>query len=102
MLWTNSGYYAVGRPSPVDQRTIWTIYDKACEKLGTRFYSFPKKSVSIPISALCDRKFSTMEAAVLYLRKQGLKNKEIAEAIDRSDRTISSIFVRLKKRGDLS
>lgn len=83
-----------------EQKTVWTQYSQACSKLGTSFYSYPETLISIPIEALRDRKLGMMEAAVLHLKKAGLRNKEIASAIRRSERTVSSLLVRAAKRGD--
>jgi len=84
-----------------DPRTVWNIYQNACNKLGTNFYVHAKRNIPIPLSALCNRKLGMMEAAVFYLKKNGLRNKEIANALDRAERTISSLLVRLRKRGDI-
>ena len=94
-------YADIARMLGRDQRTIWTQYQTAIQHIGTNSYRFLATGTNIPLSALQREGCSLMEAAILYLRSQGKKNKEIATALARSERTISSLLVRLRKRGDL-
>jgi len=83
-----------------DQRTIWTQYATATQKLGPSFYRYPETQIRLPLSRLCGRETSILEAAVLHLKGEGLRNKEIAEALGRNERTIGSLLVRIRKRGE--
>ncbi|MBU0980905.1 MAG: sigma-70 region 4 domain-containing protein [Nanoarchaeota archaeon] len=54
---------------------------------------------SIPISVLRDRSLKPLEAIVEYLKDiQGLTYHEIAELLNRDDRTIWTVYNRAKKK----
>ncbi|MFH1133548.1 MAG: hypothetical protein V1735_03595 [Nanoarchaeota archaeon] len=54
---------------------------------------------SIPIAVLQDRKVKVLEAIVEYLKDiQGLTYHEIAELLNRDDRTIWTVYSRVKRK----
>ncbi|MGM5488034.1 MAG: hypothetical protein ACQESG_03740 [Nanobdellota archaeon] len=81
-----------------DQRSVWTLYNRASEKLGTDFYRFETTRILIPLSVFSDRALSSMEAVIEYLKQSGMKNKDIAAAIGRDPRNISLLLSRIKKK----
>ncbi len=50
------------------------------------------------MSVFSDRALSFMESVVEYLKKSGLRNKDIAAALDRDPRSISLLLSRIKKK----
>ncbi|MBS1266157.1 MAG: hypothetical protein MAG795_00122 [Candidatus Woesearchaeota archaeon] len=94
-------YAEIARQLNRDQRNIWTLYNRAAKKLGDDIFSPPADAslVQIPISVLRDRSLSILETVVFYLRVDvGLKNSEIAELLNRSSKTIWTVYDRAKKK----
>ena len=57
------------------------------------------ETLSIPISVLKDRSISVLEALVEYLKEvKNLTYHEIAELTNRDDRTIWTVYNRVKKK----
>jgi len=86
-----------------DDRTIWTVYNRAKKKrLGKNInYSNEKKkdNIQIPLSVLTDRTLSVLEVMVEYLKeKEKLSFHEIAVLTNRDDRTIWTVYNRVKKK----
>ena len=54
--------------------------------------------VFLPTSILRNRKLTTLESIVYYLKKKGLKNSEIAKLIDRDQRNIWAIYSKAEKK----
>ena len=54
--------------------------------------------VDIPVSIFCDRSLSIFEVLVEYLKEKGYSNKKIGELTNRSNRTIWTVFDRVKKK----
>lgn len=80
-----------------NSRTIWTTYQKVKKKMPMPFSSLFSK-INIPISNFSDRNFSTLESLVGYLKNLNLTNHEIAIMLQRDDRTIWTIYDRVKKK----
>jgi len=58
-----------------------------------------KKEISIPISIFDDRRFGVLECLVKYLREViKLRNTEIAKILNRDDRTIWTVYHRVKEK----
>ncbi len=74
-----------------DQRTIWTAYKKAIEKQKEPI-EIEKTLVFLPISILRNRKLTTLESVIVYLKEQGMKYSEIAELLNRDQRNIWTIY----------
>ena len=58
-----------------------------------------KKGPEIPLQILGNEKLSILESVVIYLNKQGLRNKEIAELIGKDSRMIATTMSRARKKG---
>jgi len=78
-------------------KTIWATYNKAKKKFPSRFPSIVS-DINIPIMKFSDRDFTIFESLVLYLKNYGLRNHEIAVRLHRDDRTIWSVYSRVKKK----
>lgn len=87
----------IGRLTNRDERNIWTSYHRAKEK---RRYRTPTTTTDIffPLSVVCNRSLSIFESIVIYLRNKGINNNKLAEAFNRSAKTISTVYVRAKKK----
>ena len=58
-----------------------------------------KAEINIPISIFDDRRVGVLESLVSYLRDNlTLKNSEIAKLLNRDDRTIWTVYNRVKKK----
>jgi len=81
-----------------DERNIWHIYDKSKKKYPKKFII--KKAKMLPISILSDTKLSPLESIVYNLKdKYSLSYHEIAQYLQRDDRTIWTVYQRARKKG---
>ena len=83
-------------------RTIWTVYDRA-KKKRKKIPKAPLRlsKIMLPVNVLVDRRFSVLEAIVIYLKEE-LKYSfhEIGRLLNRNDRTVWTVYSRAcKKRG---
>ena len=83
-----------------DERNIWTLYDRARKKRAAKTSSTKKAPVvQIPLSVVTDRSVSILEVVVEYLREQAhFSNHQIAVVLNRSDKTVSTVYMRTKKK----
>ena len=86
-----------------DERNIWTLYDRARRKRTSNKQLIKKAPVvQIPLSVVKDRSVSILEVVVEYLREQArFTNHQIAVILNRSDKTVSTVYVRTKKKRSL-
>ncbi|RME53554.1 hypothetical protein D6783_01660 [Candidatus Woesearchaeota archaeon] len=60
---------------------------------------FADKSLNIPSFIFRDRTFSVMESLVAFLKEErGLTFAQIAELLNRDDRTVWTVYHRMKKK----
>jgi len=86
---------AVGR----DDRTIWTVLSRATKKKQTSSKQILSVSnIEIDVSIFQDRSVSALELISAYLQQQGLTLHEIAELLNRDDRTIWTSYHRYKQK----
>ena|SRR3989344_6579955 len=82
-----------------DNRTIWSIYNKAKIKNPERLNV--KSKLFIPIDILKPRKLSVLESIVYYLKEHyKLRLHEIALYLQRNDRTIWTIYQKAKNKAN--
>ncbi|MBN1543869.1 hypothetical protein JW898_00225 [Candidatus Woesearchaeota archaeon] len=83
-----------------DERNIWTLYNRALKKRSSRSPSARKAPVvQIPLAVVTDRSVSILEVVVEYLRdKAHFSNHQIAITLNRSDKTVSTVYMRTKKK----
>ena len=80
-----------------DERTIWSTYHNSLKKSNSKLII--QESISLPINVLSNRKFSTLEQAVGYLKEvHSLKFSQIAKLLKLDDRTVWTCYNRLKKK----
>ena len=80
-----------------DERNIWGIYYRASKKYPKRF-AVKKSKFEIPIS-IFDDKLPALESVVNYLHdKLNLRFSEIAEFLNRDQRTIWTSYSRARKK----
>ncbi|HII71723.1 TPA: hypothetical protein HA265_03130 [Candidatus Woesearchaeota archaeon] len=52
----------------------------------------------IPISTVRDRSVSIMERVVEHLRDSGMTNQQVAAVLNRSRKTVSTVYTRAKEK----
>lgn len=79
-------------------KTIWQAYNSAAKKHPPKFL-VEESMYFFPLGILRARKLSVLESIVVYLRDElGLSNKEIADLLKRSSKTIWTCYSRAKKK----
>ncbi|HLG24198.1 MAG TPA: hypothetical protein VI564_04700 [Candidatus Nanoarchaeia archaeon] len=78
-------------------KTIWVTYRNACKKMPSGFGFLPE-DILIPVSVFSDRTRSTLENVVSFLKNRDFKNHEIAQMLNLDDRTIWSVYDKVKKK----
>jgi hypothetical protein len=81
-----------------NDRTIWTTYKNSVKKRKKRL-SLEKSEISIPLSSLKNRKLTTFEIIVIYL-KDGYKLNyhQIGVLLRRDERNIWATYQRARKK----
>jgi DNA-binding CsgD family transcriptional regulator len=86
---------SVGR----DDRTIWTVINRAKKKRARNPKPFLSVSdVEVPLSLLKNRVVSALEAISHFLYAQGLTYHQIAQLLQRDDRTIWTSVKRYEEK----
>jgi len=78
-------------------KTIWATCRNASKKMKSPFGAVSKDTM-IPASVFSDRKFSTLECLVGFIKELGYSNHETALMLHLDDRTIWTIYDRVKKK----
>ena len=78
-------------------KTIWATYQKAAKKLPSSFGNV-SRDVLIPVSAISNRNFSTLESVVGYVKDLDYSNHEVGVMLRLDDRTIWTVYDRVKKK----
>jgi len=78
-------------------KTIWTTYHNAIKKYPSAFGVVSSK-IMIPVSSISDRSFSTLESVVGFIKDLDYTNHETAVMLRLDDRTIWSVYDRVKKK----
>ncbi len=96
-------YHEIGELTNRDERNIWTLHNRARVKREEKPHQMKQAPVvHIPLSVVCDRSISILEVVVEHLRdKAGLKNHQVASVLNRSVKTVSTAYVRTKKKRSL-
>lgn len=100
----NLSYHEIGKLTNRDERNIWTLYDRARKK-RTKPGLVAKNApiVQIPLSVVKDRSLSILEVVVEYLRdRANFTNRQIAVTLNRSDKTVSTVYMRTRKKRSAS
>ena len=78
-------------------KTIWATYHNAVKKMPSPFGDI-SHDIMIPVSAFADRKFSTLESVVAFIKDLDYSNHEVALMLHLDDRTIWTVYDRIKKK----
>ncbi len=78
-------------------KTIWATYHNAVKKMPSSFGTISGE-IMIPISALSDRSFSTLESIVCFIKDLDYSNHEVAQMLHLDDRTIWAVWDKVKKK----
>lgn len=78
-------------------KTIWATYNKAFKKMPSSFGAI-SRDILIPASALSNRSFSTLESVVGFIKDLEYSNHEVAQMLHLDDRTIWTVYDRVKKK----
>ncbi|MBI2654508.1 hypothetical protein HYX02_06930 [Candidatus Woesearchaeota archaeon] len=80
-------------------KTIWATYHNVAKKMPSSFGDISREII-IPVSNFADRKFSTLESVVAFIKDLDYTNHEVALMLRLDDRTIWTVYDRIKnKRG---
>lgn len=78
-------------------KTIWATYSKSIKKMPSSFFGV-SHNIMIPASAISNRSYSTLESVVGFVKDLDYSNHEVAEMLHLDDRTIWTIWDRVKKK----
>ena len=78
-------------------KTIWATYNNAVRKMPSPFGAV-SRDILIPVSALSNRQYSTLESVVGFVKDLDYSNHEVAMMLRLDDRTIWTVFDRVKKK----
>ena len=81
-----------------DDRSIWTSYHRATQKARSTLPVRTSSSPLIPLALFKDRTFSILEHVVGHLKSQRMKNKEIAQLLNKSPAVVATVLLRVKKK----
>ena len=81
-------------------KTIWATYHNAVKKMPSSF-GLVSSDILIPVSAFSNRSFSTLESLVGFVKDFGYSNHEVALMLRLDDRTIWSVYDRVKKKKEV-
>lgn len=87
----------IGKLLNRSSKTIWATYHKAAKKMPSSFGSISKE-ILIPVSAISNRSYSTLESVVGFIKDLDYSNHEVALMLHLDDSTIWTIYDRVKKK----
>ena len=87
----------IGKLLNRSSKTIWATYHKAAKKMPSAFGPV-SKNIMIPVSAIANRSFSTLESVVGFIKDLDYSNHEVADMLHLYDSTIWTIYDRVKKK----
>ncbi|MBI2650193.1 hypothetical protein HYX04_02665 [Candidatus Woesearchaeota archaeon] len=87
----------IGKLLNRSSKTIWATYHNAAKKMPSSFGAV-SRDILIPASAFADRNFSTLESLVAFIKGLGYSNHEVALMLHLDDRTIWTVYDRVKKK----
>ena len=78
-------------------KTIWATYSKSIKKMPSSFDNVSRQ-IMVPVSAISNRSFSTLESVVGFVKDLDYSNHEVAQMLNLNDRTIWTVYDRVKKK----
>lgn len=100
----NLSYRQIAMLTNRNDRTIWTVYNRAKKKRqgAARVYELKKRMLRVPASIFTDRNVSVLETISEYLKDQrNMTYAEIAKVTNRDDRTIWTVYNRAKSKREI-
>ena len=93
-------YHEIAVLTARDDRTIWTAYNRAKQKReGKETKARERAVLTVPFNIFHDRSLSILEVITEYLKdKKQLTYHEIASMLNRDDRTIWTVYDRVRKK----
>ena len=74
-----------------NERTVWTVYNKAIKKKKEEL-KVSNTEVFVPTSIFESRKLTILEAMIVFLRDNGMRNIDIARALERDPRNTHDVY----------
>ena len=87
----------IGKLLNRSSKTIWATYSNAARKMPSSFGEV-SRDILVPASAFSDRSFSTLESLVGFVKGLDYSNHEVALMLHLDDRTIWTVYDRVKKK----
>ena len=87
----------IGKLLNRSSKTIWATYSNAARKMPSSFGEV-SRDILVPASAFSDRSFSTLESLVGFVKGLDYSNHEVALMLHLDDRTIWTVYSRVKKK----
>ena len=87
----------IGKLLNRSNKTIWATYHNAAKKMPSSF-DLISRNIMIPVSALSNRSYSTLESIVGFIKDLDYSNHEVGEMLHLDDRTIWTVYDRVKKK----
>ncbi len=87
----------IGKLLNRSSKTIWATYHNSSKKMPSSF-GLISRDILIPVSAISNRSYSTLESVVGFIKNLDYSNHEVAEMLHLDDRTIWTIYDRVKKK----
>jgi len=96
----NLNYHGIAVFLNRDDRTIWTTYQNSLKK-SSKSLVVERSEIFIPISIFSDRKFSSFELLIIFLKERSkLRYNNIAKLLRKDQRNVWTVYNRaIKKRG---
>jgi len=93
-------YHEIAVLTARNDRTIWTAYNRAKQKReGKEMRARERAILTVPFNIFSDRRLSVLEVITEYLKdKKQLTYHEIASMLNRDDRTIWTVYDRVRKK----
>ena len=84
-----------------DERSVWANYKRAFKKMPWPFDI--KDSVTVPVSIFSYNGKSILESLISYLKEtRNLRNKKIAQLLNKNSANIWTVYNRAKRKAQLS
>ena len=91
------GFSKIAKMLNRSSKTIWATYHNAAKKMNSAF-GHASRDILIPASVFSNRSFSTLECLVGFVKDLGYSNHEVALMLHLDDRTIWTVYDRVKKK----
>lgn len=93
----NLRFSKIGKLLNRSNKTIWATYHNAIKKMPSPFGEI-SHDIMIPVSAISNRSYSTLESVVGFIKDLDYTNHEVAQMLHLDDRTIWTVYDRVKKK----